>query len=92
MRLKSISHFSLTECSDQWHEDTPTNDRRRNISSNEASSYDKVTLEMQKLLDVSRLYEWNKFLKFETVILIPREDAEHMLKNTDAEELPAQCI
>ena len=50
--------------------------------------HDEVTPEVQKLFDVSRLSEWNTYLKFEAVKLIPREDAEHMFQNTDAEDLP----
>ena len=47
---------------------------------------------MRKLLGVCRLSEWNDDLKFEAVKLIPREDAELMLKNRDGEELPTQWI
>ena len=48
--------------------------------------YDKVTLEMQKLLDDSRLSEWSNHLEFEAVTVISSEDAVLMLMSTDVEE------
>ena len=48
--------------------------------------YDKVTLEMPKLLDDSGLSEWSNHLKFEAVTVISREDAVLMLMSRDVEE------
>ena len=54
--------------------------------------YDKVAVEMQKLFNFDRLSEWNNNLKFDAVKRFPREEAEHMLKNTEAEELSTQWM
>ena len=38
--------------------------------------YDKVDQQMKKLLDASRLHEWQNYLKFDAVKVIDRSKAE----------------
>ena len=83
----SIIHSSLTECSGQRHKWYVGERQKKDDLQKRAKllQFDDVTSEMHKFLDVSRLSEWNNYLKFEAVKLTLREDAERMLKNTDAE-------
>ena len=54
--------------------------------------YQKLDHAHQKLLDESRLKEWNNYLKLGAVKVISKEEAEQIVYSGDSEELPTQWI
>ena len=53
--------------------------------------YNKLSSDLQKLLDTSRLKEWNNYKKFGAAKIISRQEAERLV-GLGAEELPTQWI
>ena len=54
--------------------------------------YDRVSPDLQKLLDKSRIKEWNNYLSFGATKLIKVEEANRLIDELGAEELPTQWI